>query len=141
MSVLPYADFRTFLNAYAQQMKNRQPMWSLGAWSKHLGLSTTSSLTKVLRGERNPGPKMVERFIEYFSFSPEEERHFRELVGLKKFYRDPQLTALLSQNVAARKVNSPPIIISERTFSVLSDWQSFAIREKVNLKKFKECPE
>ena len=140
LSVLPFADFRAFLNAYAQEMKNRQPMWSFGAWSKHLGLSTTSSLTKVLRGERNPGPRMVEKFIEYFSFSPEEEVHFRELVSLKKLSRDPRLSALLAQNVASRKKKDSARIISEPLFSRLAEWQCFAIREMVNLKNFTECP-
>lgn len=97
-----YTDFRKFLRDYASEMKKQNPNWSLAIWAKELGLSSTSSLTKILNGQREAGNKFCFKVIEYFQFSIDHAKHFDYLVfqsktDLKK--RD----GTLKKNTTARK--------------------------------------
>ena len=140
ISILPFSDYRTFLAAHAQEMKRRNTQWSLGAWARHIGLKTTSSLTKVINGERNPGENISNRLIQYFRFDSEEERHFRDLVSFQKLKKHPEVNAFLIQKLAAKKEAGGFAHVDEATFSTLSEWYYFAVREMVNLDTFLEDP-
>lgn len=79
-----YTDFRKFLRDYASEMKKQNPNWSLAIWAKELGLSSTSSLTKILNGQREAGNKFCFKVIEYFKFSVDHAKHFDYLVFQSK---------------------------------------------------------
>jgi len=140
VDVLKFSDYRTFLVAHAQKMKLRRPSWSLGTWALALNLKATSSLTKILNGERNPGSEMTSKLIKYFAFAPEEEQHFLDLVHLQKLKKNPQLSAVLLEKIAKRGQVHAYSLVDPATFSALSDWYCYAIREMVNLNDFMDDP-
>ncbi len=140
LSVLPFTDYRAFLAAHAQEMKRRNSLWSFGAWARHLGLRTTSSLTKIINGARNPGEVISKRLVDYFRFDSDEEQHFRDLVNLQKLRKHPQMNAFLLEKFGAKNELEDFIQVDEATFSTLSEWYCYAIREMVSLDGFLEDP-
>lgn len=136
--VTRFGDYRAFLLAHAQEKKRSNPRWTFGAWAKRLGLKTTSSLTKVINGQRNPGPEITDKLIDYFSFSNGEANYFRDLVQLHKVKRDPRLSVVLMERLQSQTGPSDFVFIDSKTFAVISDWYCYAIREMVQLDEFFE---
>ena len=78
--IFDYTDYRTFLKDHFQFKKLDQPQFSLGVWSKRLGVSSTAVLANILNGKRNPGEMISEKFITYFGFAPKEQQYFQDLI-------------------------------------------------------------
>lgn len=135
-----FLDFRTFLVAHAQEQKRRNPHWTFGAWAKRLGLKGTASLTRVLQGNRHPGPHMVESFVRYFAFSEKDAEYFRDLVRLSKLKEDTRLSTLIIEKMGKKFANGSIKYVDEKTFSVISNWYHLPIREMVRLPDFRPDP-
>jgi uncharacterized protein (TIGR02147 family) len=134
-------DFREFLKLYAESAKKRRPNWSYGAWAKSLGLKSASSITKVVHGQRQPGPDLVDRLIRYFKFYGKEEEHFRNLILLARSGKNAHIQKMIlreSEAVTAKKFESRMIEICQ--FHLLSDWWHYSVRELLKLKKFDRNP-
>lgn len=84
IDISTYTDFRKFLRDYANEKKQQNPEWSLAIWARELGLSSTSSLTKIINGQREAGSKFCFKVIEYFKFTIEDTKHFDYLVYTSK---------------------------------------------------------
>lgn len=140
-SVLHYSDYRAFLISHAQHMKTRNQRWSYGAWAKRLGLKTTSSITKIVQGKRNPGDSITEKLVDYFKFSPQEAHYFRDLIRLHKVKKDPRLAVVLMEKMHQENPKSPIKLIDLKTFSVISNWYCLTIREMTRVDNFVEDPE
>ncbi len=139
VDVREFTNYRSFLNHHAQAMKAVKAQWSYGGWARHLGLKSTSSLSKVLRGTREPGSLMVEKFVSYFQFNRDEAQHFRDLVHLSKICRDPALVNSFSLG-PVRKPNLPVKEVDPLVFQVVANWYFYAVREMVRLEDFVEDP-
>ncbi len=137
LDILSYSDYRAFLHDYYALKKSQRDSWSFGVWARQLGLKSTSSITKVIKGERALGDKALDKVIDYFSFSINEEQHFRDLVSLEKIKRDPRLFSKLVNSVNQR-IDSRPKLITKEEFSFLSNWYCLALREMVKLDTFLE---
>ena len=89
LKIQDFSDYRSFLLSYAQDMKRRRPSWSYRSWAKKLELGAVSSITKIIQGDRNPGPVLIEKLIRYFKFRERDAQYFRDLVQLHKIKQDP----------------------------------------------------
>src|SRR5688572_13367238 len=138
LSVLQFTDYRAYLFAHSQQMKRKSPRWSYGSWAKRLHLKSTSSLTKVLQGKREPGEKMTSELVRYFNFARSESQYFRDLVQLNKIRRDPHLSVLVMERMQRQHPKGSVRLLGEREFALLSQWHHFALREMTNLADFTE---
>jgi uncharacterized protein (TIGR02147 family) len=130
-SLTQYLDYRTFLVAHAQEQKRRSTHWTFGAWSKRLGLKGTASLTRVIQGNRHPGPQMIESLVRYFSFGDKDAEYFRDLV---------RLSALIMEKMGKKFANGVVKYVDEKTFNVISNWYHLPIREMVRLNDFRPDP-
>jgi uncharacterized protein (TIGR02147 family) len=140
-SALPlrsFTDYRAFLLAYAQDMKSRQATWTYGVWAKKLGLKTTSSITKILSGERDPGPQITEQLVRYFGFKDRDARYFRDLVQLKKIKQDARLSVLLMERMQKEFPDGSVRLLDDRTFSVIANWYYLPLREMTRMQGFVE---
>lgn len=140
LNICKYTDYRVFLIAHAQSMKVKQASWSYGAWAKSMGLKTTSSITKIIQGEREAGSAITERLVSYFQFTDRQALYFRDLVRLQKIKKDPRLSALLMEKIGKEHPNSSLRIMDDKSFLVISNWYYLAIRELFRL-GFQEDPE
>jgi hypothetical protein len=66
LNIKNFGDYRNFLKTHFEIKQKQKPNWSLGAWAKRLDLKATSSLTKIINGEREPGDCITEKLIQYF---------------------------------------------------------------------------
>jgi len=138
-SVFGYSDYRAYLIEHAQAMQRKNARWSYGGWAKRLGLKTTSSITKIIQGQRNPGEQLTEALVQYFAFDPNSAAHFRDLVRLQRFKKDPRLCLLLAEKLPVKSGRSTRLL-KPAEFDRLSRWYFLAIREMVKLDGFVEDP-
>ncbi len=132
-----FLDYRTFLAEHAAAQKRRNPRWSYGAWARRLGVGGTATLTRIVQGERNPGPKLVDKLIEYFNFSPLESDYFRKLVKLGKdsFAEGAELLTLHFSDTQDPMSTSNTSLANndmareQRVFDTIAQWYILAIRE------------
>jgi uncharacterized protein (TIGR02147 family) len=75
-----YDDYVLFLTDHFNFMKLHNPLWSLSAWAKHMGFKNTSTLSRVLKNQREIGPKLFHVLCTYFQMNEEEIRHFKILI-------------------------------------------------------------
>src|SRR5262245_50665228 len=54
-----FESLEDFLNAYVAHKKRQNPHWTFGMWSRQMNLANRSSITRILKGERGPGEKML----------------------------------------------------------------------------------
>lgn len=132
-------NYRDYLNRYAEITKQRRPSFSLGSWARALGLKSTSSLTKVLNGEREAGPDLVQRFVKYFKFNDIEEAQFRNLVALSKMKESTKLKQSLAEELLrAQKSKDLKVRLLEMDqFELLRTYLPLAVRELVRLPNMK----
>ncbi|MGE3975770.1 MAG: TIGR02147 family protein [Bdellovibrionales bacterium] len=139
--IFQYSDYRSFLKNYAKVKKEVSPQWTLGMWAKRLDLKATTSLTMILNGQRHPGPKIVERFSEYFHFNKREKQFFSDLILLNKIKNDSRLKLLIMQELKKLSPNKSFQLLDEKTFSAISNWYFYCIRQMTKLQEFHEEPE
>jgi uncharacterized protein (TIGR02147 family) len=139
LSVLQeFTDYRSFLLAHAQRAKQERSSFSLGHWARRLGLKDTSSLTKILNGDREPGDQMTERLVDYFKFNSREADYFRDLVRLSKIRRDPRLSVALLEKMAKKYPSGSFRQLDEKSFSLLANWFYLPLREMIRFEEFQE---
>ena len=141
VDIQKFADYRTFLLAYLQDRKMQNPKWSLGRWAQQMGLKSTSSISKILAGERAPGSDITEKLVRYLDLKTKDAEYFRSLVQLDKIRSDPKLSVLLMEKVASQNGKSAiSQVLDPDTFTVISNWYHFAIRELTRFKSFQAEP-
>jgi uncharacterized protein (TIGR02147 family) len=133
-----YADYKLFLKSYYRWMRKDNRRWSYGVWARRLDLQDTSSITKVVNGQRVPGPKMVKKFSEYFKFNSDEQVYFKELVTLAKFADNPKVQTAYLEKIGKKHQHSSTRVVDEATFTKAFSWYSIVIRELTRREDFKE---
>ncbi|MCO4753514.1 MAG: TIGR02147 family protein [Bacteriovoracaceae bacterium] len=136
--VQTYTNYKAFLLSYSEDAKRQNKNWSLGVWARQLGLKDTSSITKILNGQRHPGDKLTKKLNEFFKFEHDESQYFADLVRLQKHGNDPKLCIAILERMEKLHPNAHLRIIDMSTFNLISHWYCLAIREMVRLERFKE---
>ena len=107
-------------------------------WARQLGLKDTSSITKILNGQRHPGSKLTQKLSDFFEFEHEESQYFEDLVRLQKHGNDPKLCIAIMERMEKLHPNAQMRIIDLSPFNLISHWYCLVIREMVRLESFKE---
>jgi uncharacterized protein (TIGR02147 family) len=141
LNIRSFTDYRAFLLHYAKQAKARNRRWSLGSWAKTLGLSDATSISKILKGQRKPGPEITRKLVEYFQLSAEDATHFQDLITLDRFKRDAKLSSLILKKIERTTGEGPIRTLDLQTFEIISNWYCLAVREMVRLDEFMEDPD
>jgi uncharacterized protein (TIGR02147 family) len=136
-----FLDYRTFLAAHAAEQKRRNPRWSYGSWARRLGLGGTATITRIIQGDRLPGPKLIDKLITYFDFSPMESEYFKDLVRMERTgSRGPD--GLLARSADPRiQATNAVTDIEQKTFEAISNWYILVVRELTRLSNAKLTPE
>lgn len=143
-SILAYSDYREFLRNHVTQKRRRNGRWSIGVWARKLKLGSTTSLTMILNGQRNPGPIITEKLIQYFNFELRERDYFLDLIEIAKIRQQgpshERMKSLLTSDL--RKLGSSYLAkkIDLLTFMKISDWRCFMLRQMTHLKDFVGSP-
>ncbi len=140
LNLKTYGDYRDFLKAHFKEKQSQNKTWSQGLWARRLGLKGTSSLTKILTGEREPGKVISDKFIHYFNFNENETSYFCDLIRLSKIKDDPRLKVMLMEKMGREYPDANLRILDDKSFTIISNWFGMAIREMVRLEDFQEDP-
>ena len=139
--IFDHPNYRSFLTARFNERRTLNKGFSLGAWAARLGLSGNSALVMILKGQRNPSPKLTEVLISDLKLNAKESAYFRDLVLLEKCDVDDTKTR---EDILKRLERSNPKqqfrSISREHFEVVSQWHHYAIRELADLPGFQEDP-
>lgn len=138
--VLNYVDFHTFIKDFVEAKKASKSQWSYKVWAAKLALSSPSTLIMIANGQRNPSAKLVERMVRYFKFSEAESEHFRDLIQLNKSKGNIRLGIEVMQKIDKSNSWRGVRLLDYESFSAISNWYYYALRELVNLKGFEEDP-
>jgi uncharacterized protein (TIGR02147 family) len=141
LRVQNFTDFHGFLNAHILEMKKLNPRWSLGSWTMKMGFGSRTTLVKILNGQRKPGPKMVQAFLEYFEFEGAEANHFCGLVQLKKSASDSDLQEAILNRLQKSPRDIPVEDIEQSTQSIFNHWYCLPILAMIHSKRFSQEPE
>lgn len=121
-------DFRLFLLSELTRRARVNPAFSLRAFARLLGVES-SRLSKILRGHRPVGAKLIPRLAQKLGLSQPEIDGFVESAPGRK-------------NGANKKKEESPAAtraykqLSQDTFEMIENWQHYAILEMMKLKDF-----
>jgi len=118
------ADYRTVLLDELADRKGRRPHYSVRAFARDLGVSTTC-LSAVLSKKRNLSKKNALRVAEKLSLSPAQTRQLLRQISERKIEEEPSCTELN---------------LEEDIFRMMSDWYYFALLSLARLKGCKSDP-
>lgn len=138
LDIKTFTDYRAFLKTYAYEAKKRNGQWTLGVWAHQLELKDTSSLTKIINGQRHPGVDVANKLCTFFKFNSRDRMYFNDLVALYKNQDNPRLCVALLEKMGKKFPQSDLAIIDTRSFEFFSLWYALPLREMVRLPWFKE---
>lgn len=131
--------YKKFLNTYLTEKKKSRPSFSIGSWARILGLKSTASLSKVLKGERLPGKTLTKKLVHYLKLNEEQSYIFHESIRIEKL----KITSDEKENLFSRlKINitkNEQKIIDEKDYRILlKNHLSISIRELLTKFTLKE---
>lgn len=138
LSVIGFTNYRIFLATYFAQEKKSNPRFSYGEWAKRLNSKDASTLTKIIRGQRHPGPRLIGQLVTYFKFNDSESRYFRSMIQMEKVKEESVLRLQVLESLGKLNVKTrPKKEIDSEAFALISKWYSLAIRQMVKIPNFK----
>lgn len=130
---LPYASYDHWLEAELMKRCQKNPRYSLRAFAKTLNLSP-AFISRILSGKRTLTLPSSEKIADALAFSPEERKHFFDLV--LKNHREKTFPKSANSQSKTEKFE----VLSLDAFSAISQWVHYAITELTFLKNFKNDP-
>ena len=118
-NLIEYDDYRSFLEDFFEYSKSKNGLWSYQAWAQKLGLNDSSSLLKIINGNRDAGPKIQQKLLDYFEFSELEATYFNDLVKLSKLQKDYRdIRHSMGQKKKLLHFDSSPFNFSEESMTI-----------------------
>ena len=121
-----YVDIRNFLKDFVLYSKFKNPKWTLGLLSRKLQIQT-STLTRVLNGQREMGEVLRDKLITYLNFNSEEAEYFRDLSLVPQLASSSRATAALLESSAKTHSYGSVKPLSQSESNRMTKWYSFAI--------------
>ena len=133
-----YTSYRAFLADYLTQMRATSRVFTVRRFCQKAGISTNNYLLRILRGQRNLGPKLIDRFIKVVGLRNDEAKYFRAMVALESQTNfEEQANVQKQMDLIRRKLNRPPLVTDN---SLLRHWYLLAIWELASCKGFVLTP-
>jgi len=139
-NLFEFTNYRSFLSAHYEDAKRKNPRWSYEVWTRKLGLKNNSSIIKIISGQREAGPSITRKLVDYFRFANNERLYFHDLIRLSKAKKDPQLAVTLMQKIQKSFPGQKQRLLNENEFSAISHWWFYAVRQMTKLKTFRNDP-
>lgn len=139
-NIFEFTNYRSFLSAYYEDSKKKNLRWSYEVWTRKLGLKNNSSIIKIICGQREPGPKITRKLVDYFKFNNDQKVYFEDLIRLSKAKKDPALSVTLMQKIQKQFPHCKQRLLDNEEFSAISHWWFYAVRQMTKLKMFTDDP-
>ncbi|MGZ3791631.1 MAG: TIGR02147 family protein [Bdellovibrio sp.] len=139
-SIYEYDNFRTFLRDFYLSAKKKDKKMSFRYFSRLAGLSSPSSLKRVMDGERKLTPIGIEKFAKALKLSKTETSFFEKLVQFNQS-EDANEKQSLAKDLLKFRGYQRTKPLNQAQFNCLANWYYLTIREMVNLPNFVEDPQ
>lgn len=120
-TILEYDSYKLFLRDFYKSRTESNSGYSMKVWANSVGLSSPSTLSMILNGDRHPSKSLTECLAKYFEFNKEEQKYFLNLVELEKKLKGSHLTIFLNDLIKKHKAQTK-----------LPNLTTFVIREFIN---------
>jgi uncharacterized protein (TIGR02147 family) len=138
--IFEFLDYREYLRACYTALKEHRRSFSYRAFAQKAGMSSPNFLKRVIDGQRNLGPKSIDKVAAALDLSTRETEFFRDLVGFtqaKTGAEKNEFFAKLGKDRKHRRVRK----LERDSFTYLSHWYYPAIRELASCDGFIEDPQ
>jgi uncharacterized protein (TIGR02147 family) len=122
--IFDHTNYRTYLRAVLAERVTRNPLYSLKAFSKQLGIGH-SSLCEVLGGKKNLSGEMALRVSQKLGLAEKEDGYFRLLVQYESS-KSPEIRQALLERINSHRVK-PVRDLSLDAFQIISSWYHLPI--------------
>lgn len=140
-NIYKFNDIVSFFEAYILKKRENSSYWSLGSWANYLGLSTTSSITNIVKGRRIPNDKFIIKMANSIKLDKYQRDYFYKLFQKHKAKDQIKLKVLIERELSnCNKAGRVKDISEEITAKILKN-EYYTIREMVKLESFTEDPE
>lgn len=140
VNVYEFLDYREFLRAAYDDLKQRQRGFSYRWFARRAGMSSPNFLKLVIEGSRNLTAQSAEQFAGALGLNTRETEFFRELVAFNQAATAAEKNAHFAR-IASYRSHKSVKRLEHNTFEYLSHWYYPAIRELVSCHGFHEDPE
>lgn len=122
-----YSDYRLYLSDFIAHKRAAHAGFTVRKFCLSARISTQNYVLKVIRGEKNLGPKLSEQFITALGLQNAEAEYFRELakLGFTRNLEDKNASLGKLSALRRRFARSAPVV----DHSVLRHWYLVAIWE------------
>ncbi len=132
-----YDDYREYLKAMVDHLKETQPGFSHRQFARRAGFSTSSFLKLVIDGKRNLSQESIGRFSKALGLDARERDAFESLVLLTQASTDEERNRYFRQLRRGAK-DVPEVARMKRSqYDVYSSWYGIPVREMFLLPDFK----
>jgi uncharacterized protein (TIGR02147 family) len=138
-SLWDFEDYREYLQLYLAHKRETTPGFSVRQFCLKARISTENYLLRIIRGQRNLGPRIVERIIETIPLKGHEAEYFRCLVDLELARAPSEKSAVLLRIESLRRKANRLTPVTDH--SILRHWYLGAIWELASCEGFVLTPE
>lgn len=130
LDLFSYIDYRLFLEDIFLARKAKDKKYTFGRWAKELGMSSVSGLTMIIKGQRHPGPALIDKLINNLELNKKEADFFLTLVNAKKNAKgdDDTFKAIVEKRTYD---------VSRKERQVEFKWEMALLREMLKWEDFK----
>ncbi|MEO5666554.1 MAG: DUF4423 domain-containing protein [Bdellovibrionota bacterium] len=128
------ASYREILLGEFKMRVATNSAYSLRAYARDLGLSS-SRLSAIMKGHEGLSRQVAEKVSQKIGLSPSMTEHFCDLVDSEHARSEIKRKLARARIEAARFKSEHRLSLD--SFQLLSEWQHFALREMVRLKRFR----
>lgn len=124
-----------------QNIKTRNA-WSLGSWAKRLKLSSSATLTNILKGRKLPSPELCERMALSMSLRPLEAEYFHTLVEMYRQKTSGDVVKIgLQRKLRALASLAKTATVDPKNFEFVCKPHHHILREMTSMNDFREDAE
>lgn len=137
-TVYEYSDPLSYLRDVLSFRQKKNPSFSIRSWARQLKVKNSSTLWRVLQGQRGISEALLDQLSDNLQLNSEERLFLESLVAAHEGHRDfgGQLKDLRYLAKASHKN-----ILEDDQLHLISEWYHFAILEMTALKDFQADPE
>ena len=133
--IYSYSEPHFFLRDVLRHKKALNPLFSVRAWSKHMGFRCHSSLVLLLNGKRPVRPEHLAYLNRGLRLEGDEEKYLRLLIHSRATKSEVERADIEARLKLLVPSKSEGLLDCEK-FNLIADWMHMAILEMTKLKDF-----
>jgi uncharacterized protein (TIGR02147 family) len=139
--VFDYDDLPSFLRAYVGLKRAGSDRWSLGVWSRRLGLKGSGTLSNILAGNRTPMPEVLDKIKRDLELTDYESLYFDALAMASAKTLPFQMRNVVRNRLFELTAGKDYREVPHDSYELLSDPLALILREVVKVRDFNLDPD